>query len=615
MEVAFSEYSVAFLIGLAVIWIFAWKQFTQPSYERLRRFEAVLVLLKPQDLRSNGVFFPAYVFYALILSAIYWVLCTYGSLQLLSFLGLRGLGVDSPGDSVGAILQATDASVLVDLSASGAWTSDVIRVFQAERDIPRNPSVPLAIALALVGVIPNIPFFERVEEKLRIVAHRLAGIPGRLFEGTRHLVATDPSYEGARANGADERGYLLPLLGDDYAKLRAALGLIHRDFSETEKRLRKIVFLRDVIAGTASGVGWPSYAVHGAYQRISDRILENIKVMEADLQEILKIARLTDLTDPARPALADDNCADLKRRWEKFVVASEQMENDICVLLLVYAEKDGVPSGKASATLREFILSAHHAASRDTVSFNVFTHLLVTIVLVSGLFGLVFGFDTAVGATRDVNFLVSYVVSALMMYAPAAVIALTLRQLTIDTTWSNLYREHWIKGVMQLVLVFLLATAISFGSLCIWNIYVLAQSVGNFSVVDQWEMVLRGAARQEWGKAIQGGLFAVFVVLGMDHWDSGSDGSRNGERQGGIGPALLGGLVLAIWAAATRMIVAWQNGFLLQPAEMVDQVVKTASLAFLIGAISGAVVQATLASVYTRPAPPDGPDPSRKAIQ
>ena len=241
----FNEYRVAFFIGLAVIWLFAWKQYTQPSYERFRRFEAILLLLRPQDLRSSGVFFPAYIFYALILSVVYWILCTFGSLQLLNFLGLGVLGIDFPGELVGAILPSSwaDPSVLVDLSASGAITSDVIRVFEAERDIPQNPTVPLTIALTLVGVIPNIPFFVKFEEKLRIVAHRLAGIPGRLFEGTRYLVATDlPPIGGTNGSGAP--GDLRSVLGDArHDKLTAAGKLVHRDSAILEQAVPQDLLL------------------------------------------------------------------------------------------------------------------------------------------------------------------------------------------------------------------------------------------------------------------------------------------------------------------------------------------------------------------------------------
>ena len=337
--------------------------------------------------------------------------------------------------------------------------------------------------------------------------------------------------------------------------------------------------------------------MQGAYQRVSDEIFMKINVMDSQLAKVKEIA--DQIEDAKEPNLPDNRRAEFVVLWDGLIAAAQQIENDICVLLLVYAEKDGAPTDKtpASAGLRHFILNAHHAAARDTVSFNVFTHVLIAIVIVSGLFGLIFGFDPAANDTRDVSFVLNYVVTAVMTYSFASIIALTFRQLTIDTTWSNAYREHWIKGLVQLVIVFLLATGVSFVSLCVWNIYVSVQTAGNIVIVDRWDQVLYGAVRQEWGPAIQGGIFAVFLVLGMDYWDSGATADGERDRPSGVGPALIGGLVLGIWAAAVRMIVAWQNGAAIDPSQMVQK----AFLAFLIGVICGAVVQATLASVYIRP--------------
>jgi hypothetical protein len=597
-----SDYQIAFLIGMAVIWMFAWKQFTQPTYERYRRFDEILQLLRPQDLRSSGVFFPAYVFYALILSGFYWVLCTFGSLQLLQFLGLNALGIDSPGDSVGALLPASwsDPSVLVELTSSNELTSAVTRVFQGERDVPRNPSVPLTIALAIVGVIPNVPVFVKFEEKLRVVAHRLAGIPGRLFEGTQFLVKSELR---PGPPGSPDAKSLRELIGSSAIEtIERSAKLAERDPAAVQKTLFKVAFFRELVAGRRPEISWPSYSVQSAYQSVSDRINGRAAELDADLD------RLRRTTAEAGDASSEEKRQEIRSHWDGFVRRAEQLESDVCVLLLVFAEKDGPPSDRtaASAQLRGFILQAHHAAARDTVGFNVFVNVLATIVLTAGVFGLLFGFDPSVSQSSDLSYVLNYVVTALMTYAFALVVALAYRQLTIDTTWSSLYEEYWIKGVMQLVVVFLLATAISFFSLCVWNIYVVVQATGNIVILERWQSVLREALRWEWPAAILGGLFAVFLVLGMDYADRTVRKRAGRSGSSGVGPALLGGLVLGIWGAAVVVVRAWQYGFAIDDARLVS----AGSLAFLIGAFSGAVVQATLRSIETRVDEPPAAEPA-----
>jgi hypothetical protein len=590
-----SEYLVAFWIGLGVIWIFAWKQFTQPSYERLRRFEEILKLLNPRDLRSGGVFFPAYFFYALILSALYWVLCTFGSLQLLSLLGLPNLGIDSPGESVGAILPQSwsEPGALADPEAQRALLGEFTRVFEGERDLARNPTVPLTIALTIVGVIPNVPFFVKFEEKLRVVAHRLAGIPGRLFEGTRFLVEADLR---AMEDAADAQAAGLadpPMLAVPRRLVAALRRLdpIDDKYADSLSRvLYKIYFFRDNILGVTAGIDWPAYSVHDAYQSVTDNIAKRVADLDGEILRLEdRLAALGPEPDPA-------TMAELRGRRDALFVAARQLENDICALLLVYAEKDGLPKDRAGpgAQLRNFIRHAHEQAAHDTIGFNVFVNTLITIVLISGAFALLFGRDTAVNDPRQINYFVHYVVTALMTYTLATLVALTYRQVTLTTTWSSLYKSHWIKGVMQLLWVFVGATAIAYFCLAVWNVYATVQTTGNIVIVERWEAVLRGALSQEWPRAVLGGIFAVFIVLGVDYWEVTAAESRDGRSTGaGLGPALVGGLVLAIWGALIVIITAAQNN---QPV-IASYIVQTAGLAFLIGTGSGLVVQSTLRSI------------------
>jgi hypothetical protein len=587
------EYTVAFWIGLAVIWIFAWNRFTQPSYERFRRFEELLKILNPRDLRSGGVFVPAYFFYALMLSGLYWVLCTFGSLQLLSYLGLANLGVDAPGESVGAILPFSWSEVasFSDPERQRALIGDVTRVFEGERDIARNPSVPLAIALAIVGVIPNVRFFDKFEEKLRIIAHRLAGIPGRLIEGTRFLVENDlrPKQEPPKNGGNAPKESDFIARPNLLIKELVRIKYISEDYGENLSRIfYKIFFFKDRIVGLNVGLDWPSYSVHDAYQILSDGVAKRIGDLDTEIDGLLTFVKpLT--SDPLDPAAEEQ----VRPRLDAIEKTARQIENDVCALLLVYAEKDGLPADKtgAGAQLRRFIKDAHEEAARDTIGFNLFVNTLVTIVLISGTFALIFGQDTARDATRQINYLLNYVVTALMTYTLAMLLALSYRQATLETTWSSLYATHWIKGAMQLLWVFLGATAVAYLSLIVWNVYITVQTLGNIVIVDRWQAVLLGALKQQWAYAILGGLFAVFIVLGIDHWEG--TASDNSPATG-LGPALVGALVLGAWGGGIPLITAWQN----QVSPITREVVTGAAAPFVIGLLSGLVVQATLHSVH-----------------
>ncbi len=165
-----SDFSIALIFGGVVIAVFAWDQFNRPSYERSLELTRLINLLSPAELRNGSAYFRAYLFYAGILLLIYATLCIYGSLPILETLGFS-FSLTDGGGAIGA----------EELPIAG-YSPEL----QAEAQVS-DPTIPLVISLAIIGLGPSVPLLQRLEEKIRFAAHRLSGIPTRLVSGIHHL--------------------------------------------------------------------------------------------------------------------------------------------------------------------------------------------------------------------------------------------------------------------------------------------------------------------------------------------------------------------------------------------------------------------------------------------
>ncbi|MDQ0563238.1 hypothetical protein QO004_005047 [Rhizobium mesoamericanum] len=146
----------AFLFGAALIAVFAWQRFRQPSSQPGEYDYEVLKKLAPTQLRDGNAMRQAYCYYAGILVAIYAALTFFGGLifKTVSYIPMAGLEVD-----VG-------------------------------RDTLTSPSWPLTLAIGMAGFAPLLKPVGVGETWLRRLVHGWAGVPMQLKERTRRLLLT-----------------------------------------------------------------------------------------------------------------------------------------------------------------------------------------------------------------------------------------------------------------------------------------------------------------------------------------------------------------------------------------------------------------------------------------
>jgi len=150
------DFVFAFMFGAALVAVFAWQRFRQPT-SRPDEFDyEVLKRLAPTQLRGVDAMRQAYFYYAGILVAIYTALTFFGGLifKAVSSIPMAGLEVD-----IG-------------------------------RDTLTSPTWPLTLAIGMAGFAPLLKPVEIVETWLRRQVHGWAGVPMQLKERTRRLLLT-----------------------------------------------------------------------------------------------------------------------------------------------------------------------------------------------------------------------------------------------------------------------------------------------------------------------------------------------------------------------------------------------------------------------------------------
>ncbi|MGM4910664.1 hypothetical protein [Rhizobium sp. 768_B6_N1_8] len=154
------NFVLAFIFGAALVAVFAWQRFRQPTSRPDEVDYEVLKRLAPTQLRGIDAMRQAYFYYAGILIAIYTALTFFGGLifKLASTIPMAGLEVN-----IG-------------------------------RDTLTSPTWPLTLAIGMAGFAPLLKPVEIVETWLRRKVHGWAGVPMQLKERTRRLLLTLDKY-------------------------------------------------------------------------------------------------------------------------------------------------------------------------------------------------------------------------------------------------------------------------------------------------------------------------------------------------------------------------------------------------------------------------------------
>lgn len=520
-------FAAAVAFGALVIWFHAWNQFNRPSYQESSDFTRVLRRLQPSDMRRGPVFIQAYVFYALILTAIYLLICTYASVPFLQGL----IRIDIPGLDLAA--GAAGAQKLPDSGglATGANFDDAA-LGAVGTAVGPSPSLPLLVSLAVVGLAPNVPFLARIEEWIRARSHKLSGIP-------THLI--DSGFKLRRERMFDpELGDGLLISDEEWAQARLYYGAAGfyagRERETLREQVLKIIALRNwVLRGR---VFQPDGGTRYAYQHLETEVRQEIRDLLARLDQLS--ARTVASAAPATP----EETAERSLEWATVVREAEDVCGDTCVLVALYSERDAFASDMKEAKARggkepsAYELEQRQAAAvflaalervslvanRDSFGTTVFFRLAGSIILTATLAGLFLGQARLEGATQlgSIYLAFKYALTAAIMYALPLFFALGYQQEQLKhDRWENMIVGKRSRALAQYVLTFLVAALIALIGLIGNNIYGAIAAAGLEVVTERFPIVLAKAYEVEAPRAIMGGALAVVIMLTIDAWRAG----------------------------------------------------------------------------------------------
>jgi hypothetical protein len=578
------EFWLAMLTGVVVLWIHARSQFNQLSLEQSGDYRRLISKLQSSDLRTSAEYRRAFVIYAAILTVLYVVLCIYVAVPDLQQVVREVAGRDFVD------LVAVGASNLpktVDTPVAGVAFDEAGGLLGSIDTKPGlNPSVPLAISLAVVGLAPNVPWLSRVEEFIRGTAHRLAGIPTRLVNGS--LALSDETFVGR-----DDRGGLL-LGSEDWVQIARYREALDGDFAAN---VVETVALRAWIMH--GGELAPRGTVPSKYAGIERDVADRIEKLTRDLD--VAIAQAT-----AKKGGGPTNWTALRRE------ARETWE-DMCLILGLYgsqrpydawlrrlARTSPIPERRAvAARLQAALDTAALTQNADSAGTLVFFRISIVVLVVSFLAGFFIGDDRSEGRNvqGQVSLALTYMVTAMLTYVFPLCFALHYQQQMTNTNQWHDWRQQTkhSQWVPQYFFVGSVSFAIAFLCNVSFNLASVLMRVGFEPIRARFAEVVGFAVRQSGFEAMKGAALALLLVMMVDVWRA-QKLSRLRWRL-----VLAQTLVLVALAIVARFYASWIAGTR-EVSTIIDVLWRAAVPAMAIGLVSALYVAYTLEEEF----PPDG---------
>ena len=526
------DFLVTLVFGAVVIVVFSRDQFRRPSYPKSQELERLIEFLEPPDLRNGRVYWFAAAVYTSILLAIYFLLCIYGTVPVLQTLGLTGL--------------EESETVLV-------------------------PSIPLGVSLAVVGLAPGIPILQRFEEKIRFAAHHLSGIPTWLLHGCRILKN--------RPIGLPSRGpgFLIP--ERDWKRLahyRSHGTAMLDDPDSCVENVTKILVYRSWILKERmnSTLRMPRAAILRKEEDIEERIERMILSLDS-------LSGFHNGTQPQRPnELTRDSWASLAKEVDELCAR-------ICGLLMLQVEHglistrhaklagaphahDGaVAQTSAQCLLNQFLAGAEIFGRESELVGRLWGRAVTAAAVTAFIWALALGaFWDSWYPALDVVVLPTafeYALSAILLYAPAIFVALTLQGRKLwnegDTErWPSMVSGGWLSCSWPVVVVFLASTAAALIPIVALNLYSsFTQAKIEFAfdeITIRFWPGLESAFITELPRATLAPILAIGVVASVDAWRASERGMPN--RSGTVLACFVA--LMAFWTPIVTLLTAqWQS--------------------------------------------------------
>jgi hypothetical protein len=518
-------FSAAVFFGAVVIWFHAWNQFNRPSYTQTTDFTRVLQRLQPSDMRRSSVFIQAYVFYAVVLTFIYLLICIYASVPFLrEVLPIEIAGLDLQAGAG----ELPEGAAL----ATGAAFDDAPLGMVGDSGAGPSPTLPLLVSLAVVGLAPNVPFLARIEEWIRSRSHKLSGIPTHLVDSglkLRRERLLDPG-----------RGRGLLVSEEEWAQAdhyyRAAGRVAKRERDTLREQVLKTIALRNwVLRGR---VFYPDGATRAIYHALETEVRQEIR----DL-----LAKLDALADRSMAAPEKENAEETAERgleWSALVREAEEVCGNVCVLVALYSERDAFAADmkqvqatsvqpeseydaerrEAGAILQAALRRVSIVSDKDTFGTTVFFRLAGSIILCATVAGLLIGQERRTGGDQiqDIVLAFKYAVTYAIQYALPLFFALGFQQERLrQDRWENMVGRKKSRAITQYTVIFFIASLIALVGLIANNIYFAIADVGFEIVAERFDAVLLAAYQVEGPRAVMGGALACCVTLTIDAWRAG----------------------------------------------------------------------------------------------
>ncbi len=529
-------FAAALLFGAVVVWFHAWNQFNRPTYSMSPEFAWLVERLRPSEMRKGGVYIQAFVFYAVILTAIYLALCLFLSVPFFQQFGLKIPGLDIAAGAAGADIlpeQAAGPIAGVAFDERGQVLSNVTP--------PRgpNPSLPLAVSLAVVGLAPNVPLLMRVEEWIRRKSHKLSGIPTQLIEAGERL---RDRRLFANRDFAQMRGLLIP--DTDWRRIEhyyAAAEFKVPSREDFRNHVSKIIAFREWVF--KGGVSYPDGDTRTLYQSLEREVRDQIRLLLRNLDSLSGY-------DPAGTEEAASATPHDTLRWGAMAREAEVVCGKVCVLLALYSERRAFglseervrlaealarsdpktdPIDHGALISREDALGRIDAAltevaiesNRENFSTVLYFRILFSILSVALVFGVMsIGADARnIGSASLWISVFNFIATALITYGLTLFIALGIQQEAMkNRTWENIFSGKRSKAFPQYAAMFVGLWVCCLVGLIGYNIY-SAIATSSFELVsERFDKVLYFAFKGEFHRAMMGALLAVCVLIIVDAW-------------------------------------------------------------------------------------------------
>jgi len=474
------EYFGAFMLGFAFIAMFARDRLFVRIDEKSEQRNRMIDLLEPSKLVRRKMFWRGLIIYFMLLSVIYALLC----------------GLSHPLFPV----------------LKHLWPDFWELIGYNEVQSASSPVVPLVISMAVMGLLPQLPWIKRLEEIARRITLRLVSIPDSFNDLTDALFYTEFD-----ASKLPKRSRKLIALVEERL---TALPKVTASPSIMRKSLVKHQFF---IALLGRHEIWPERDVQGQFRSIWADINERALALEVDLRDLTNRSALYD-------QVSQDEKEALTASWNVMATRLRRTTEDICALIAIYSENSrSLPRRRHGINeqvepdqrvhddgleeLRRAILHARGASDQSQKQFTL--ALISTLAACFALFFVGFlgsytGFFTEFSASemlppmepgddphqRRILLALAagsvWLFGAALTYLPAALVAWGVRlRLDARGEWSDVYHSGHLTQLQKVGFywrVFLPAYLTS--ALCLLSLMVIVAATRSEdpSVLSNWRL-------------------------------------------------------------------------------------------------------------------------------